>query len=640
VKSNIIIGTAGHVDHGKTTLIKALTQIDTDRLKEEKERGISIDLGFASLSLPNGITVGIVDVPGHERYIKNMLAGAGNIDLVLLTIAADEGVMPQTREHLDILRFLNVRGGLTVITKADLVDDEWRELIIEETRLALRDSFLADWPIIPVSAVTGEGLEDLVNLLSDLVNGLPPRDLHQPARLPVDRVFTVPGFGTVVTGSLVAGEIKAEQLLEVLPGGKKVRVRQVQVFGQKTQKAQAGGRVALNVANLAVDEITRGMILAEPNKFIPSDLIDLRVELLNSLERPLKNRTRVRFHHGTAEILGRITILEEDQLEPGQSGLAQVILEQPIAAAKGDRFVIRSYSPQTTLGGGTVLNPNPAGRHRRKKQSIINDLLNREVGDPLELLSAQLLQSPLEELEEEGLRFRTGLSGGQLQEILITLENEGKVLPVSVGQTVYYLHQIRAERILTKLLNCLNQHHQKQPLARGVKKEVLQAALDEKMSRKFFEQLLKLYEVRVEIQISGFFVALRAYIPRLTEEQEEIKNKLLGLYWEAAYQPPSSADALAGLGGKLTENNQIMAFLIEQGELVKLGDNLYFHHQRIEEAKTIVTDFLSQEGEIALGKMRDLLKTSRKYALALGEHFDQIKLTRRVGENRVAYLQK
>lgn len=637
MKSNLIIGTAGHVDHGKTTLIRALTQTDPDRLKEEKQRGISIDLGFAPLHLPSGRLVGIIDVPGHERYLKNMLAGAGNLDLVILTIAADEGVRPQTKEHLDILKFLNVQGGITVITKIDLVDPDWLELVTEEVKTAIQDSFLAEQPILPVSAVTGQGLSQLVNCLDSLINNLEPKELIHPARLPVDRVFTVPGFGTVVTGTLIAGQLRTDQILEILPGEKSARIRQIQVFGEKTDCVRSGQRVALNLANIGSSEVKRGQILAEPGKFKSSDLIDLRIQLLNDLEKGIANRTRIRFYHCTAEILGRITLLERDQLEPGQSGLAQIILEQPIAAAFGDRFVVRTYSPQTTIGGGMIINPNPSRRHRRKKKSVLQELSERERGTPRELINSQLLRADWEDLSQERLRFKTGLVPLELEKILTKLELNGQVLKLLVGQTQFYLHKSRIDSILTRLLNKLAEEHQKHSLARGLKKEQLKSVLGEKISQKMFEQLLLYYEQENRIKIDGPFVSLPEFTPCLTSVQEEIKAKLQNLYLLSAYRPPEPRSALTMIGGEQEETEKVFNFLIEQGELVKLGNGIVFHRQLLETAQKTVCDFLVQQEEISLAKLRDLLKTSRKYALSLAEYFDQIKLTRRIGDKRVLF---
>ncbi|MDD4170142.1 MAG: selenocysteine-specific translation elongation factor, partial [Desulfotomaculaceae bacterium] len=387
---HLIIGTAGHVDHGKTALVKAMTGVDTDRLKEEKERGISIELGFTSLELPSGRKAGIVDVPGHERFIKHMLAGAGGFDLVLLVIAADEGVMPQTREHLDIIQLLQVKKGVVVLTKADLVDEEWLELVTEEVREFLQDTVLEKAPLVTVSAVTGQGIAALLELLDHVAEETESKTAAGTPRLPVDRVFSVTGFGTVVTGTLVAGQLRVGDMVKVQPAGLTARVRSLQVHGKKVEVAGAGQRVAANLAGLEVEQVSRGSVVAGTDSLVPSHRLDVHLLLLDSADRPLKNRERVRFHIGSGETLGRVVLLDREELAPGATAYAQVELEEMVAAVKGDRFVIRSYSPLWTIGGGTVIDAAPGRKHKRFRSEVLGALATRERGTPEEILEHYL----------------------------------------------------------------------------------------------------------------------------------------------------------------------------------------------------------------------------------------------------------
>ncbi|MCC2670060.1 MAG: SelB [Armatimonadetes bacterium] len=391
---HFIIGTAGHVDHGKTALIRALTGAETDRLVEEQERGMSIDLGFADFALPSGRHAGVIDVPGHERVLKNMRAGAGGIDLVLLVIAADEGVMPQTREHLDILNILQTRRGIVAITKADLVDEEWLELVQDEIRGVLKGTFLAHAPMVPVSSITGAGIDELRNLLDRMAEEVPTRTIVGPWRLPIDRVFTIRGFGTVVTGTLIAGVARVGDRVQVLPRGLETRVRSIQVHGASCDFAEAGTRVALNLAGLEVEDVERGDVAAPLNTQRATQALDARLDVLKSCPRELKNRTRVRVYLGTAEVLARLNILDSETLEPGGSGLVQLRLETPTIAAKGDRYVLRFYSPMETIGGGSIVDPFPI-RHKRFDAAVLANLAVKERGTPDELVAEAVQRSGL-----------------------------------------------------------------------------------------------------------------------------------------------------------------------------------------------------------------------------------------------------
>lgn len=605
---NITIGTAGHVDHGKTTLIKALTGIDTDRLKEEKERGMTIDLGFASLDLPNGAHAGIVDVPGHERFIKNMLAGAGGVDLALLVIAADESVMPQTVEHLEILQLLEVKRGVIALTKADLVDADWIEAVEEDVRKALEGTFLADAPIIPVSSTTGQGLPELLAAIQDASEGVEARDSSGPFRLPIDRVFTLTGFGTVVTGTLVAGTVKVGDAVEVLPKGLKSRVRQIQIHGRKVESASAGSRVAMNLAGLEVSDLERGDVCATPETLKASSLLDLRLTLLKSA-KPLKNRTRVRLHVGTAELLGRLTLLDRDDLKPGDQAYAQFRSETPAAAARNDRFVIRSYSPMTTIGGGVIIEPN-ARRHRRFDASTISALTTSSKGSPEELLEQELKQSP------------TGKTSAS-HELVESLKQQGKIIELPGGRA---MHSSVLAHHADKIRSTLQFFHEKNPLKLGMPKEELRNTAGKAFDAKGFASLLEYIAQAGEISTSDTLVSLAGREVSLKPEQQSAADRMLEALQKAGLNVPSPDE----LGPR-----EILDLLVQRGEVIRVTQDLYFHHETIERAERTVREYIGKNGKITVSEFRDATGSTRKYALPILEYFDSKKVTRRLGDERV-----
>ncbi|MEC9488097.1 MAG: selenocysteine-specific translation elongation factor, partial [Halanaerobium sp.] len=473
---SVIIGTAGHVDHGKTTLIKALTGTDTDRLREEKERQLSIDLGFAPFELPGGRIAGVVDVPGHEKFMRNMLAGISGIDLVLLVVDAQEGIMPQTMEHLDVLKILGVREGIIVVTKIDLVEEEWLELMCEEIGDQLLGHPLADAPIIPVSAVTGQGIDELIELIDELVGRVEDHSVDEPFRLPVDRSFHLTGFGTVITGTLLRGEITKDSKVQLLPQRREVRVRQLQVHGQEVERAQAGQRVALNLSNITPDEIPRGTEVVEPGYYQATRLLDVRLKLLEDFDRVLENRTRVHLHIGTNVVLARVLLLDRDELLPGQEAFAQLKLEEEVVAHFQDRFIIRFYSPVYTIGGGRVLEPEPQP-HRRFQEDVLVELELLASGRPEDLVVQQLFKWGM--LKPAEISRHTGYSPGKIEEMAGQLEEAGKIL--KLGQ--YYLHPQVGRKWSDKLLSFLEEYHEKYPLRSGVSKAELQQIFPDRLSR-------------------------------------------------------------------------------------------------------------------------------------------------------------
>ena len=627
----IIIGTAGHVDHGKTMLVKALTGLDTDRLKEERERGISIELGFAFLDLPGGKRAGIVDVPGHERFIKNMLAGVGGIDMVILVIAADEGVMPQTREHLDIIQLLQVKYGVVALTKTDAVESDWIALVKEEVREFLKGTVLEEAPLLEVSSVTGGGIETLKNTLAEMAGRVERLVADGPLRLPVDRVFSVTGFGTVVTGTLISGSAVTGDPVEVLPRGINSRIRNIHVHGHKEDRVGAGQRAALNITGIEVEQIHRGSVVAAPGHLKPTYRLDVRLQLLGSA-RALKNRARVRLYLGTAEIFGRVIILQEDQLDPGKWTYAQLELEEEAVAAKGDRFVIRSYSPMRTIGGGSVIDTSPQ-KHKRFKEEIIESIATREKGTPGELVQ-QALGGRKDMTPAGDIAKAVGVGEDEAREALGDLERQGAIRRIEGEGQVYYVSAGQYQKWSDETRALLQKYHRQYPLREGFPKEELRSRKFGGLNAKQFQLLLQSLESD-GIVVAGIAVADPGYV---FEPGPELKKKIVSLeskYSNSALQPPSWKEAAAGHGLDEALAAEVLYFLIRKGDLVKVAEDIYCHSSALEEAKKRLAGFFHSQGEITVGEFRDLFNTSRKYALPLLEYFDREKVTRRVGDARV-----
>jgi len=628
----IIIGTAGHVDHGKTMLVKALTGLDTDRLKEERERGISIELGFAFLDLPGGKRAGIIDVPGHERFIKNMLAGVGGIDMVILVIAADEGVMPQTREHLDIIQLLQVKHGVVALTKTDAVESDWIALIKEEVSEFLKGTVLEEAPLIEVSSVTGGGIELLKNTLADIAGRVDRLVADGPLRLPVDRVFSVTGFGTVVTGTLISGSAGTGDPVEILPRGIGSRIRNIHVHGHKADRVGAGQRTALNITGIEVEQIHRGSVVAAPGYLKPTYRMDVRLQLLGSA-RALKNRARVRLYLGTAEIFGRVILLQEDQLDPGKWTYAQLELEEEAVAAKGDRFVIRSYSPMRTIGGGTVIDTAP-GKHKRFKKEVIESIATLEKGTPGELIQ-QALDGRREMTPAGEIARAVGIGEDEAREVLGVLESQGAVRRIEGEGQVYYASAARYLKWSEETRELLQKYHRQFPLREGFPKEELRSRKFGGINAKQFQLLLQSLEADGAVVAGTATVMDPGY---LFEPGPELKNKIVSLvskYSESALQPPSWKEAAAAHGLDEVLTAEVLHYLVRKGDLVKVSEDMYCHSLALEEAKKRLAGFFHSRGEITVGEGRDLFNTSRKFALPLLEYFDREKVTRRVGDVRV-----
>ncbi len=638
------IGTAGHIDHGKSTLVKALTGIDPDRLVEEKERGMTIDLGFAWLKLPGGREVGVVDVPGHEGFIKNMLAGVGGIDAALLVVAADEGIMPQTREHLAILDLLGVRRGVVAMTKADLVDEEWIELVREEIEEQLKPTTLAGAKIIPVSAYTGEGLPVLVAELERIFDEEDVRqDIARP-RLPIDRVFTMTGFGTVVTGTLLDGNFKTGQEVEVQPQGLKTRIRSMQTHRHQVDEATPGNRLALNLANVARSDLERGNVVAVPGQLQGTMLIDVRLQLLTDAARPLEHNTLIDFYSGSQEAPAKVRLLDVEELKPGQHAWAQIRLSRPVVVARRDRFILRIPSPSSTVGGGEVVDVHPR-YHRRFQPSVLAALETLERGSPDELVLAALDRR--RESARAGAKSAHGLAGYELAAIakqsnlsqdvtlqtLETLLTEGRVR--KAGN--YWFARTVWDALKEESVRLVSEQHRQHPLRSGLSKEEWRARLNlpPKMAAEVFLALQEegqLAEVLNAAGVSGGFIRIPGFVPTFSGEQQQHIERLLRMFREAPFTPPGRTEAEAIVG------SEVLASLIEQGRLVKLGsanETMLFLRESYEAAIAKLVAYLQEHQRMTAAEARDVLGTTRKYILPLLEHMDERHLTRRVGDERM-----
>jgi selenocysteine-specific elongation factor len=616
----LIIGTAGHVDHGKTTLIRALTGIDTDRLEEEKRRGMTIDLGFAPFRLPGGRLAGVVDVPGHEKFLKNMLAGAGGIDLVLLVVAADDGVMPQTREHLAILETLHVASGLVVLTKTDLVDPDLLALAVEDVKEALQGSFLADAPVVPVAAATGQGLDTLIAAIEQATATTPRKDASGPLRLPIDRVFTKQGFGTVVTGTLVSGTLAEGDTVAVEPAGHTSRVRGIQVHGEKRAQARAGQRVAVNLAGLEKQTIGRGDWIVAPNSGAPATLLDVQIELLPGAT-PLAHRARVRFHHGTAELIGRVILMDRDEIAPGQAAPAQLLLERPAMAAFGDRFVLRRYAPPEILGGGRVLHPAPA-KHKRGHPGALAAMAALEAGDPIAAMAEALKQAGRRPVAGETLlgyvpAERHAEARAWLAEHAMAVDGGA------------YLHREGAEAMAADLLGSLGKFHAAVPWRVGLTKEELAGRTKHPVP--VAGRVLTALQARGDLHRHGRLYALPTHTQALPEPLARARQAILSQLGTAPLADQEDF-AATGAGDKL---GALLEDLVEQGAIGRISGGIYAATPRLAEMKARLREHFGANTPFTTSEARELLGTSRKYVIPFLEYLDGQGVTRRVGDTRV-----
>ena len=628
---HVIIGTAGHVDHGKTVLIKALTGIDADRLAEEKRRGITIDLGFAHLDWPDGAQAGIVDVPGHEKVIKNMLAGAGGIDLALLVIAADDGVMPQTVEHLDILSLLGVQDGLVVLTKTDLVDAAWLELVRTQAVELVQGTFLEGKPILPVSAVMGAGLPELKDALHRLVLNAQEKSALAPFRLPIDRVFSVDGFGTVVTGTVIEGAVRPGEDVELTPSGLSGRVRTVQVHGKAVDAAYAGQRAALNLSGLKKEDIRRGDAAVKPGSVRPSRMLDVRLRCLADSRRAILSGSQLHLYHGTAVQLAKAVLLDRDELSPGRDCYAQLRLTEPIAAKSGDRFVVRFYSPVETIGGGTVLDPCPP-RHKRHDPAVLKALAVREQGSDEQRLLQSAASFGVALPTAAPLAERAGLDGSTLAAPLAELLSHGQLAEPLPGR---YVSTSALDALWPRCREVLANYHAKHPLHAGMPAAELRQKLFQEAAPAEGDALLEIFLREGRVKYTAGRYTLTEFSVRLTKRQSVLREELLARFRQGGMEPDAMETVLAALPLKdQPEARQVLESLLTGGELVQLSPELCWHRAVWQSALDTLQSLCAANGTVTLAELRDALGTTRKYALLFLDACDRRHITLREGDHR------
>jgi selenocysteine-specific elongation factor len=630
----VIVGTAGHIDHGKSALVLALTGTDPDRWEEEKRRGITIDLGFAHLDLGPDLRVGFIDVPGHERFVKNLLAGVGGIDLVLLVVAGDESIKPQTREHFDICRLLNIRKGIIVITKADLVDRDVLDLVRLEIQEYVADSFLESAPILAVSARTGVGLDDLKNELRRLSMEMPPKPADLPFRLPIDRSFVIKGFGAVVTGTLIAGTVEKEAEVEIHPLGRRVRVRGIEVYDAPTERATAGQRTALNLAGIEARQITRGMTLTAPGLFQPTTRLDCTLSLLPAT-RPLRNRVRVHFHCGASEMLAEVVLLDGRELKPGAAGFVQLRLAEPGQFVPGDRFIIRQFSPVTTIGGGSVLDNQPP-RHRPGDPSTIVSLQILERGEPEAQLD--LLTQQAGEATAAALAARTGWRPEDVLRVAKSLEGKKRVM--LLGQPAgLVVHTEHFAMLANRLVEQLGTFHAANPLVGGLPKEDLRARVagggKSAPSSTLLNALLQSLTAEGKVDVQGEIVRLGGRQIQLSPEEIAARDAIATAFEKAGLAVPSAREVLANLRIDRARAEKLLRILLKENLLHKVTEDLIFHASALNELRKILADRKTRNHRLSVADFKDLTGLSRKYAIPLLEYLDRERVTRRDGDNRI-----
>lgn len=628
--AHLIIGTAGHIDHGKTALVKALTNIDTDTLPEERSRGVTIDIGFAYWKK----NVTIIDVPGHERFIKNMVTGVCAVDLALFVVAADDGVMPQTQEHLSILKLLGVRRGIVVLTKVDLVETEWIDLVKEDLEELFKDSFLEVAPIISVSSLTGEGIETLKELLENWIVHMEKRPDRGVFRLPVDRAFSMRGFGTVVTGTVLSGQVRARDEVVLLPVGKLIRVRGIQIHGQDVEVARVGDRAAVNLTSIEVEELERGDILGQPGFFNSTYMIDARLHLLADAPVPLKNRSRVHLHLGPREVLARVVLLEKEELLPGGTQLVQFRLETSGVATRGDRYVIRRYSPVQTIGGGIVLDPQPR-KHRRFREEVIQILKDLEQEDPTQVLGIHLKTTGFHPRPVQRLASDMGISTVQVEEHLKYLMGKRCVVTFQHAGKDYYAHGDFWDMLLERIQDALTVFHRTYPLRTGIKREELRLKVLGFPPSSFYEEGVE-YLIRIKnLKIERSLLSLANYSITLSEDQSHIREEIQACLLRSNATPPSLKDLSLNVGRDLQAVEEVVVAMQGMGDLVRLEETLLFHPKTLKDLERKLVQFLNLNEEVDVATFRDMVGTTRKYAVPLLNFFDNQGVTVRQGNVRV-----
>lgn len=636
---NIIVGTAGHIDHGKTTLIKALTGRNTDRWEEEQRRGITIDLGFTYFDLKNGDRVGIIDVPGHEKFINNMVAGVVGMDLVLLVVAADEGIMPQTREHMDILGLLGIKKSILVINKCDLVDEEWLELVEEEIQEELEGTFLEGAPVVKVSAATGQGLDELTDTIQQLMSDeVVAKDTQTIPRLPIDRAFTLSGFGTIITGTLISGTITREDVLEMYPIGKECKIRNIQVHGQNQDKCYAGQRVAINLSNVKKKEIRRGYVLAPKNSMKNTDLLDVKLKVLEDSMRILTNHERLHLYTGTSEILCRAVLLDKEQIGPGEEGLVQLRLEEEIAVKRGDRFVVRFYSPMETIGGGIVLEPNPVRKKRFDAQAI-EELKKKESGSLGDVMELQIKEHGDTMITLAELAKVMAHSVDELKEYLEELEESGTIFVFPMKKDTYLWHRDSEFAVRQKIEETLQKYHSEHPYRYGMKKAEIHNTFLKKIKPNIFDAYIErmtgenVYGRREEyLSLPGYEVPKDAMYLQTEKLIEDTFEK-------AGYDFVRFSEIDFGKIPRQTAEDVVL-MMIDEGKVLRINEEMFTMKHLMDEAKEKIQNHLKEENLITIAQVRDMFSTSRKSAKPILEYMDSIKVTKKTGgeSERVAYL--
>ncbi len=635
---NVIIGTAGHIDHGKTTLIKALTGRNTDRWEEEQRRGITIDLGFTWFDLPSGDRAGIIDVPGHEKFINNMAAGVVGMDLVLLVIAADEGIMPQTREHVDILHLLGIEKSIIVLNKCDIVEEDWLELVEEEVKEELEGTFLASAPVVKVSAATGQGLDELTEVISHMTSDeVVSKDTETIPRLPIDRAFSISGFGTIITGTLVSGTISKEDTLEMYPIGKECKIRSIQVHGEDKKRCCAGQRVAINLSNVKKKEVRRGCVLAPPNSMKNTDLLDVNLHVLESSMRVLTNHMRLHLFTGTSEILCRAVLLDKEEIGPGESGYVQLRLEEEIAVRRGDKFVVRFYSPMETVGGGVILEPNPSIK-KRFREDAIEELKRKESGTSADIIEMRIKEHHDTLITIAELARLTAVSVEEVENDVKKLEAEGQVVTFAMKKDTYAWHiegKQTAQRILTGALEAYEETY---PYRYGMKKAEVQMTHFKNIKAGVFDRIIEFFEEAGYMKRVGEFLCTPKYEVRKDTTYEKVSGLMLDTFKKAGYDFVKYSEIeLKGVSRSTADD--ILNILLQEEQIVKVTEDMYTLKGYIESARDIIQKQLRENPVITIAQVRDLFKTSRKSAKPILEYMDSIKVTKKTGaeSERVAY---
>ena len=636
---NIIVGTAGHIDHGKTTLIKALTGRNTDRWEEEQRRGITIDLGFTYFDLKNGDRVGIIDVPGHEKFINNMVAGVVGMDLVLLVVAADEGIMPQTREHMDILGLLGIKKSILVINKCDLVDEEWLELVEEEIQEELEGTFLEGAPVVKVSAATGQGLDELTDTIQQLMSDeVVAKDTQTIPRLPIDRAFTLSGFGTIITGTLISGTITREDVLEMYPIGKECKIRNIQVHGQNQDKCYAGQRVAINLSNVKKKEIRRGCVLAPKNSMKNTDLLDVKLKVLEDSMRILTNHERLHLYTGTSEILCRAVLLDKEQIGPGEEGLVQLRLEEEIAVKRGDRFVVRFYSPMETIGGGIVLEPNPVRKKRFDAQAI-EELKKKESGSLGDVMELQIKEHGDTMITLAELAKVMAHSVDELKEYLEELEESGTIFVFPMKKDTYLWHRDSEFAVRQKIEETLQKYHSEHPYRYGMKKAEIHNTFLKKIKPNIFDAYI---ERMTEENVYGRreeYLSLPGYEVPKDAMYLQTEKLIEDTFEKAGYDFVRFSEIDFGKIPRQTAEDVVL-MMIDEGKVLRINEEMFTMKHLMDEAKEKIQNHLKEKNLITIAQVRDMFSTSRKSAKPILEYMDSIKVTKKTGgeSERVAYL--